>query len=84
MDELGQCKKIQCKGIKWDITVEGGDVVGGNYSAQPTGENIKLERYTLRCISDSGEDISITAPKPLDMMDDQELCDLIESQQSKP
>ncbi len=68
MDELGKCKKIQCKdGIKWDMTCE---AIGGN----------PPERFTLRCTSDGGEDISITAPKPLDMMKDQELCDLIATQ----
>ncbi|MBW7992522.1 MAG: hypothetical protein FVQ84_21245 [Planctomycetes bacterium] len=68
MDELGKCKNIQCKdGIKWYITCE---AIGGN----------PPERFTLRCTSDGSEDIAITVPKPIDMMNDQELCDLIESQ----
>ena len=69
MDEFEKCKKIQCKdGITWDIKCVSTSSISGN---PPEG-------FILSCTSDGGEDISITAPKPLDMMKDNELCDLID------
>lgn len=73
-DEIGKRRKIQCKdGIKWDILCV--TVTTGIRNPQA---------FILKCTSDGGKDIAITAPKPLDMMKEQELCDLIESKQSKP
>ena len=70
MDEFGKCREIECDGTKWGITCVG--------IAKPGG-------FTLRCTPKDGREyISIPAPKRLDMMTDQELCDLIESEQSKP